>query len=116
MHNRKIILLFPNQTYVVGAQKNRLIETVLLRTQTVTPKLANSEDPEEMPHYEAFHQGLHCLLRQKKSSEKEIHFHLDIITCDPSIYTLDHPKFIVSNQKEESIRVYRVKKYPYLDL
>ena len=34
--------------------------------------LANSEDPDEMPHYAAFHQGLHCLLRQKQSSEKYI--------------------------------------------
>ena len=25
--------------------------------------LANSEDPDEMPHKVAFHQGLHCLLR-----------------------------------------------------
>ena len=33
----------------------------------------------------------------------EIQFYLEIITCDQSIYTLDHPKFIVSNQKEESI-------------
>ena len=34
--------------------------------------LANSKDPDEMPHYAAFHQGLHCLLRQNQSSEKEI--------------------------------------------
>ena len=27
--------------------------------------LANSEDPDEMPLNVAFHQGLHCLLRQK---------------------------------------------------
>ena len=33
---------------------------------------ANSEDPDEMPHSVAFHQGLHCLLRQILSSEKEI--------------------------------------------
>ena len=26
--------------------------------------LANSEDPDEMLHKAAFHQGLHCLLRQ----------------------------------------------------
>ena len=26
--------------------------------------LTNSDDPDEMPHYAAFHQGLHCLLRQ----------------------------------------------------
>ena len=25
--------------------------------------LANSEDPDEMQDYAAFHQGLHCLLR-----------------------------------------------------
>ena len=25
--------------------------------------LANSEDPDEMPHNAAFHQGPHCLLR-----------------------------------------------------
>ena len=34
--------------------------------------LLNSEDPDEMPHNVAFHQGLHCLLRQNQSSEKEI--------------------------------------------
>ena len=28
---------------------------------------------------------------------------LEIITGDPSIYTMDQPKFIVLNQKEESI-------------
>ena len=36
--------------------------------------LANSEDPDEMPQDAAFHQGLHCLLRQKGSSEKEIQY------------------------------------------
>ena len=33
--------------------------------------LTNSEDPDEMPHDAAFHQGLHCLLSQNQSSEKE---------------------------------------------
>ena len=33
----------------------------------------------------AVHQGLHCILRQKQSSEKEIQFYLDSITYDPSI-------------------------------
>ena len=40
-----------------------------------TPKigtLANSEDPDEMPHDIAFHQGLHCLQRQEQSSKKEL--------------------------------------------
>ena len=34
--------------------------------------LTNSEDPDDNA---AFHQGLHCLLRQKQSSEKEIQFY-----------------------------------------
>ena len=34
--------------------------------------LANSEYPDEMPHNVAFHQGIHGLLRQKQSPEKEI--------------------------------------------
>ena len=48
--------------------------------------LANSEDPDEMSHYAAFHQGPHCLLRQKQSSGKEMQFCFEIITCDPFIY------------------------------
>ena len=34
----------------------------------------NSEDPDEMQHHAAFHQGLHCLLRLKRSSVKKILF------------------------------------------
>ena len=30
----------------------------------------NSEDPEEMPHYAAFHQGLYCLLGKKDLQTK----------------------------------------------
>ena len=29
---------------------------------------ANTEDPDEMPHYAAFHQGQHCLLRKEKKT------------------------------------------------
>ena len=36
--------------------------------------LSNSEDPDEMPPYAAFHLGFHCLLWQKRSSEKEMQF------------------------------------------
>ena len=39
-----------------------------------TPKWVfwqNSEDPDEMPHYATFHQGLHCLLGENRSSEKD---------------------------------------------
>ena len=30
----------------------------------------NSEDPDEMPHYAAFHQGLYCLLGKKIFRQK----------------------------------------------
>ena len=62
--------------------------------------LANSEDPDEMLCNVAFHQVLDCLLRQKRSSEKKTKFYFEIITCDPLIYTMDHPKFIVLNPKK----------------
>ena len=35
----------------------------------------NSEDPDEMTHYVAFHQGLYCLLDKKRSSDKNKHKH-----------------------------------------
>ena len=63
--------------------------------------LANSEDPDEMWHDMAvFHQGLHNLLKRKWLT---YNFNLEIITVTPSIYKMGYPKFIVSNQKEESI-------------
>ena len=52
-----------------------------------------------MLHDAAFHQGLHCLLGQNQSSENEI------ITCDPSIYTMDHPDLLVTNLMENSIKL-----------
>ena len=36
-----------------------------------TDTLANSEDPNEMPHNAALHQGLHCLFRQNQSEKKQ---------------------------------------------
>ena len=36
--------------------------------------LANSEDLDEMPCHAASHQRFHYLLRQNRSSEKEIHY------------------------------------------
>ena len=46
--------------------------------------LANSEDPDEMPHNVAFHLGLHCLLRHNPSSEKKKIF-FKMTTYDHSI-------------------------------
>ena len=59
--------------------------------------LANSEDPDEMPPKAAFHRGLHCFLakdnlQKKKYTENMILFG----NCNPTKYTIDHHKFIVS--------------------
>ena len=62
-----------------------------------------------MQHNAAFHLGLHCLPRQNQSSKKEIQYFWEIITCDSSIYTMDHPDFTVPNFKGNSIGPKRVK-------
>ena len=54
------------------------------------------------------HHGLHCLLRQNQSSEIEKQYSLEIITYDPSKYTMDHPDLTVSNFMEKSNGVQRV--------
>ena len=71
--------------------------------------LANSEDLDEMPHNAAFHHGLYCLLRFKKSSGTEIHHDLKNATCDPLKYTMGSPILIVSICIGKSIRIQRVK-------
>ena len=69
--------------------------------------LENSEDPDEMQHNAAFHQGLHCLLRLKQPSGTEIHHNLKISTCDPLKYKMGNPILIVSMCMGESIRIQR---------
>ena len=44
---------------------------------------ANSEDPEEMQHNAAFHQGLPCLLKIETQSGTESHQYIGESTCDP---------------------------------
>ena len=38
--------------------------------------LENNEDPDEITHRAAFHQGVHCFLKQNRSSVKEIQYNL----------------------------------------
>ena len=61
--------------------------------------MTNNEDP-----------GLHCLLRQNQYSEKEIQiFFFQILTRDPSIYTMGHPDLIVCGFMDNSIGLKRVR-------
>ena len=74
-------------------------------TEPLRSIFTNSEDPDEMPQHAAFHQGLHCLLVKKNTDKNTILFkNHNLIPLDiyngPSLGT---SKFIVSNQREESI-------------
>ena len=70
--------------------------------------LAYSDDPDEMQHNAAFHQGLQCLLILEQSSGTEIQHNLEKSTCDPLKYTLGRPILIVSICMGKSIRIQRV--------
>ena len=61
-----------------------------------------------MPHNVQFLHGLHSLLSQNRSSEKEVQYNLEIITSDPSLYTVGHPDLTVSKFMENSIGFKRV--------
>ena len=61
--------------------------------------LANGEDPYVSSRSTLFAK-MKTIFKRKKCN---IIINLEIISCDPSLYTMDHLKFIVLNQKEESI-------------
>ena len=46
--------------------------------------LANSEDPDEMPHNAVLYQSLHCLLKQNVLQRKNYNIFLQIITSGPT--------------------------------
>ena len=70
--------------------------------------LASSEDPDEIQHHAAFHQGLHCLLRIKQTSGTKIHHNIENSTFDPLKYTMGSPILIVSICMGNPIRIPRV--------
>ena len=64
-----------------------------LKTRNPRPGiLTNSEDPDKMPYNAAFHQDLHCLLRQNPFSEKGIYFSGNYNLC-----LIDHSDLTLSN-------------------
>ena len=72
---------------------------------------ANNADLDEMPYMVAFHPRLHCLLLKAKLifRERNIILFGNYISCNPSIYTMNHPDLIASNFMENSIDLKRVK-------
>ena len=71
--------------------------------------LANSEDPDEMSHNAAFHQVLHCLLRQNLHRDRNTIIFRNF-NFDPAIYTMDHSDLIVYFFMGNSIGHKRVKR------
>ena len=69
----------------------------------------NSEDPDEMLHNAAFHQGLHsvCLLRLKRSSDKKKLIFLNYNRTSIDVYK-GLSQIYCTNQKEESISMKKV--------
>ena len=63
-------------------------------------RLANSEDLDEMTHFIRVYTV--CYKYEKGITEKEMQFNLEIISCDPSLYIMEHPKINASYRKEES--------------
>ena len=62
-----------------------------------------------MLHHAPFHLGLHWLPSQNQILDRKIQHLLEIVTCDPSIYTMDNPDFIVLSFMGNSIDLKRVK-------
>ena len=61
----------------VMLKSNHLSPIIPLNTGSLlTSILVNSEDPDEMQHYAALHQGLHCWQGLKQPSGAEIHHNL----------------------------------------
>ena len=71
--------------------------------------LANSEYPDEMQHYAAFHQGMHCLLKSKAHLGTEMKHNLENYACNPLKYIMCCPIIIASICMGKSIRIQRVK-------
>ena len=98
---------FPIHT-LIWSPCTRILTLYILETPLEMGTFANSEDPDQMQHNAAFHQGLHCLLRLKQSSGTEKHHKLENSTCVTLKYTMDSPILIVLICVEKTIGIQRV--------
>ena len=94
--------------YAMITIKRNVFQCINLLNPKMANTFANCENPNEIPHYAAFHQGLHFLLPSKQSSGTEIHYNLEIPTCDPLKYVMDNPMLIAFICMGKSIRIQRV--------
>ena len=69
----------------------------------------NSEDSDEMPHTNSeYPSGSTLFVKVKKIFRQKKQYYLKKYTLTPLDHTLDHPKLMVLNQKEEFISIQRV--------
>ena len=55
-----------------NSSKNHILHALLKTRNPKTGSLSNSEDIDKMPHNAAFHQDLQYLLRQNRSTDKQL--------------------------------------------
>ena len=70
------------------------LKTLVIPLESRHPTLGiliYSEVSDEMTHYAAFHQALHCFARTKPIFIERNTIIMEIITYDPSIYTYNGP-------------------------
>ena len=58
------MIIKSDNVFVSPTQKKRIIYSNTRFRPGYYSTLENNEDSDEMPHKAAFHQGLHCLLRE----------------------------------------------------
>ena len=55
----------------------------------------------------AFHKGLDCLPRQNNPQRKKNNFILEMITCDPLIFTMYHLQYILYQARRKNPLVHK---------
>ena len=71
--------------------------------------LTNSEDQDEIRIMEHFIRVCHVCSTKLIVRDQITFICLEIITCNPSIHTIDHPDFIVCSFMENSIGLKRLR-------
>ena len=74
---KRCTMQHPIMVHTVYGPPRQHISQSMVHTE-VTPTLTNSEDPDEVPHNAASHQGPHCLLSNKLKTIPEYIVHSEV--------------------------------------
>ena len=70
-------------------------------------RLANSEDLDEMTHFIRIYTV--CYKYEKGSTEKEMKFNFEILSCDPSLHIMEHPKLMHIIRRKNPLSAFMLK-------